>query len=96
MFSWDLGNDNDSFIHHEGYYGVFGRMKGEGFEYDMFGVKISFQKRACVPCNRTGEFFWICIENDFPYILDEKRDLPTSHSKKNRKIWFCQQDYKYI
>ena len=25
VFSWDLGNDNDALIHHEGYYGVLVR-----------------------------------------------------------------------
>ena len=33
-----------------------------------FGVKITFQKGASVPCDRSGEFFWICIEGDFPNI----------------------------
>ena len=75
IFSWDLGNNTDSLIHYESYYGVFGRIECEEFDYEKFGVKISFQKYANVPCDRPGEHFWICIENDFPYILDEKRDI---------------------
>ena len=85
VFSWDLGNDKDSLIHHEGYYGVFGKIEGEEFEFERFGVKITFQKGASVPCNRTGEYFWICIEGDFPYILDEERDLPITFSQKLQK-----------
>lgn len=88
VFSWDLGNDNDSLIHHVGYYGVFGRIEGEEFDYEKFGVKISFQKDASVPCDRTGEYFWICIENVFPYILDEKRDLPIALSQKLDRFGF--------
>ncbi len=85
VFSWDLGNDKDSLIHHEGYYGVFGKIEGEEFEFEKFGVKITFQKGASVPCDRTGEYFWICIEGDFPYILDEERDLPITFSQKLQK-----------
>jgi hypothetical protein len=82
VFSWDLGNDKDSLIHHEGYYGVFGKIEGEEFEFEKFGVKITFQKGASVPCDRTGEYFWICIEGDLPYILEEERELPTTFSQK--------------
>ena len=85
VFSWDLENDNDSLIHHESYYGVFGKIEGEDFDFEKFGVKIIFQKGAFVPCDRTGEYFWICIEGDFPYILDEKRDLPISFPRKLQK-----------
>lgn len=88
VFSWDLGNDKDSLIHHEGYYGVFGWIEGEEFNFKKFGVKITFQKGASVPCDRTGEYFWICIEGDFPYILDEERELPSSFSQKNEEIGF--------
>ena len=86
VFSWDLGNDKDSLIHHEGYYGVFGKIEGEEFEFEKFGVKITFQKGASVPCDRTGDYFWICVEGDYPYILDEKRDLPINFSQKLQKL----------
>lgn len=75
-------------IHHEGYYGVFGRIQGEEFDYEKFGVKISFQKGALVLSYRTGEYFWICIENNFPYILDEKRDFPIAFSQKLERFSF--------
>ncbi len=84
VLSRDLGNDTRSLIHHEGYYGVFGEIEGEEFDFEKYGVKISFQKEASVPCDRTGEYFWICVEGDFSYILDEKRDLPITLSQKLR------------
>ena len=68
-----------------GAYGVFGKIEGEEFDFEKFGVKITFQKGASVPCDRTGEYFWICIEGDFPYILDEERDLPITFSQKLQK-----------
>ena len=86
VFSWDLGNDNDSLIYHEAYYGVFGKIEGEEFDFEKFGLKVTFQKGASVPCDRTGEYFWICIEGEFPYILDEERDLPITFSQKLQKL----------
>ena len=88
VFSWDWENDNNSLIHHEGYYGVFGKIEGEEFDFEKFGVKVTFQKGASVPCDRTGEYFWICIEGDFPYILDEERELPVSLSRKTQFLNF--------
>ena len=86
VLSWDLGNGMGSLIHHEGYYGVFGIIEGEEFDFEKFGVKITFQKCAAVPCDRNGEYFWICVEGDFSYILDEKRDLPILFSEKNKNL----------
>ena len=92
VFSWDLENNNEPLIHHEGYYGVFGEFEGEEFYFEKFGVKITFAKGACVPCDRHGhgEYFWIYIEADFPYILDEKRDLPIPFSQKAEKLSFVE------
>ena len=55
---------------------------------EINSVKIAFVKGACVPCDRHGhgEYFWIYIEADFPYILDEKRDLPIPFSQKAEKL----------
>ena len=41
-----------------------------------------------MPHNRTGEYFWICIEGDFPYILDEERKLTVSLSQKIERLSF--------
>jgi hypothetical protein len=88
VFSWNLRNDKDSLIHHEGYYGVFGKIEGEEFNFEKYGVKITFQKGASVSCDRTGEYFWICVEGVFPYILDEEREFPVSFSTNNQFLNF--------
>ena len=82
VFSWDWGNDKDSLIHHEGYYGVWGRIEGDDFEFEKYGVKMTFQKKASLPYDRPDECFWIRIEGDFPFILEEERELPTTFSQK--------------
>ena len=82
VFSWDWGNDKDSLIHHEGYYGVWGRIEGDDFEFEKYGVKMTFQKKASLPYDRPDECFWIRIEGDFPYLLEEERELPITFSQK--------------
>ena len=85
VFSWEWENNSNSLIHHEGYYGVFGKIEGNEVDFEKFGVKISFQKGVSVPCDRTGEYFWICIEGDFSYILDEERELPITFFQRMQK-----------
>mgnify|MGYP003306516386 CR=1 FL=1 len=82
VFSRDWGNDKNSLIHYEGYYGVWGRIEGGDFDYENFGVKISFQKDPSLPYDRPDECFWIRIEGDFPYLLEEERELPITFSQK--------------
>lgn len=88
VFSWNLGNEKSSLIHHEGYYGVFGKIEGDEFNFEKYGVKITFAKDASVPKDREGDYFWIIIEGDFSYILAEERELPVSFSEKIGKLNF--------
>ncbi len=88
VFSWNLGDDSDFLLHHEGYYGVYGHFDGDDFNYENFGVKITFSKGASVPHDRTGEYFWICVDGDFPYILDEERVLTVTLSQKIKRLSF--------
>ncbi len=79
VLSWDV----EPLIHSEAYYGVFGCIEAE-FSFQKYGVTVSFQNEASVPCDRTGAYFWIVVESDFPYILDEARDVPPPFSEENR------------
>ena len=95
VISWDLDNNKNSLIHHEAYYGVFGNVEGEEFDFEKFGVEISFAKVVSVPNDREGEYFWICIKGDFTYVLEEEREifenvnvLSKFFSKKNEKLAF--------
>lgn len=84
VMSWDLDNAQDGMIHHEAYYGVPGRLEGEEVVIQQFGVKIAFEKGAIVPTDLEGEYFWIRIEGDFPYVLEEERDLGVSYKGKHK------------
>lgn len=74
VFSYDIGEDADSLINSTAYYGVFGKIEGDEVHIQKFGVNISFEKGASVPNDREDEFFWVVVEGDFPYVLDEERD----------------------
>lgn len=82
-------NVEGELIHHEAYYGVFGRIEGEDVKLQRFGVEISFLKGAAVPSFRTGEYFWICIQGDFPYVLEEtrERDIALASEDSAPKKW---------
>ncbi|MBQ8783726.1 MAG: hypothetical protein IJZ57_08150 [Clostridia bacterium] len=90
VFSWDLENNSNSLIHSEGYYGVFGKIEGDEFSIEKFGTKIIFAKGANVPSDRTGDYFWICVEADFPYILDEERELQKNCFRQSEKSGFVE------
>lgn len=90
VFSWE----KDYLIHSEGYYSVFGGFDEEDFSFEKFGVNISFNRRATVPYDkrtgvphdRSGEYFWIIVSSDFPYVLEEKRErvvVSLDNSRKN-------------
>lgn len=89
VMSWDLDNEQDGMIHHEAYYGVPGRLEGEEVVIQRFGVKIAFEKGAIVPTDLEGEHFWIRIEGDFPYVLEEERDLGVSYKGKQKTFKDC-------
>lgn len=78
-----LSFDIEPSIRSEAYYGVFGCIEAE-FSIRKYGVTVSFQNEASVPCDRTGAYFWIVVESDFPYVLDEARDVPPPFSEENR------------
>ena len=88
VFSWDWGDDPDSLIHHQGFYGVFGEIE-EAFAFEKFGVKIAFLKDASIPHDRTCECFWICVEGDFPYILAEEESPFSSYGIIGKFVDHC-------
>lgn len=96
VMSFDLGDDADSQIHHVAYYAVFGMIEKEiKFEYDQFGVDITFEKAATGPyditainTDREEPYFWIIVKDTVPYILDEERDMPETFFQKLKKSKF--------
>lgn len=86
VMSWDLDNRPEGLIRHEAYYGVSGRLEGEETAIQRFGVEITFAKGAIVPTDLEGEYFWIRIAGDFPYVLEEERDFGVSYKGKKETI----------
>jgi len=79
VFSWDV----EPLIHSEGHYCVFGCIEAE-FSVQKYGVTVSFQNGASAPCGKMGAYFWIVVESDVPYVLDEARDVSPPFWGDNR------------
>ena len=74
VFSWDY---IETLIHSEAYYGVYGVINGEDFSFEKYGVTITFTSQPQIPFNhdRYGDYFWIVIEADFSWVLDEPQEI---------------------
>lgn len=72
VLSWSEYKDNKPYIHSDGYYAVEGTFDCDYFDFERFGVKLSFIKESVVPHDREDDFFFIKVEGDFPFVLDEK------------------------
>lgn len=70
IFSFEL-NEDKTLVHHICCYHVIGKINGEDFSLDKYGVKITFEKGESFPPKQKSEFFWIKIETDFPYMIDK-------------------------
>ena len=78
VFSCDIDEDADSPINSTAYYGVFGKIQDDEVHIQKFGVSISFEKGSFVPNDREDECFWIVVEGNFRYVLDEERETSIS------------------
>ncbi len=85
VFSWNSTEEADTLIHSEAHYSVDGQIECEELSFERFGVNILFTTVVCVPHDRTENYFWIIVQGDFPYILEEKREIPTVFSKTDLK-----------
>lgn len=65
----------DTLIHYEVYYGIAGYMDRDEAVLRDFGVKLSFRKSVNLLHDIPENFLWIVVENDFPFVLNEERDI---------------------
>lgn len=79
VYSFEDESD-DGYIHSIGYYSVEVAINGDNVSVEKFGVKISFTYDEYVPTDRKEGFFWITIDAEFPYVLEQKRER---HSNAN-------------
>lgn len=73
----DLGNTKESLINYRIYYCVAGSVS-KRFSIKKEGFSVSFDVSSNIDVGHeiTNEFFFLVINIDLPYILDEGRELP--------------------
>ena len=74
----DLGNEKDSLINYRAYYCVVGSISDEIFlRKENYSVSFCISSNINVDHEITDDFFFVVIDIDLPYILDEEREFPT-------------------
>lgn len=83
IVSYDAKENGSVFIDSIAYYDVFGRIEKE-FTIKEYGCIISFKANKNIPVGheKGEEYFWIVIETNMPYILDEEYECSYVESKK--------------
>lgn len=62
-------------ISYEVYYGVCGEIVGEEAAFEKYSVKLSFKKSVNILKEANCDYFWLVINKNYPYILNEERDI---------------------
>lgn len=80
----DLGNEKESLINYSAYYCVAGSISNEIFiKKENYSVSFGISSNINVGHEISDEYFFIVIDINLPYILDEEREFPpTSFLKK--------------
>ena len=74
----DLGKEKESLINYSAYYCVVGSICEEiSLNKENYSVFFGISSNINVGHEITDDFFFIVINIDLPYILDEERELPT-------------------
>ena len=73
----DLGREKESLINYSAYYCVVGSINKEvSIKKENFSVSFGICSNINVGHEITDDYFFIVIDIDLPYILDEERELP--------------------
>ena len=74
---YELGNAKDSLIKYNAYYSVIGHINKElSIKKEDYSVSFDISSNVNVGHEITDKFFFIVIDIDLPFVLDEKRELP--------------------
>ena len=73
----DLGNEKESLINYSAYYCVVGSISKEvSIKKEDFSVSFGVSSNINVGHEITDDYFFIVVDIDLPYILDEEREFP--------------------
>ena len=73
----DLGNEKESLINYSAYYCVVGSIsKVISIKKEDFSVSFGFSSNINVGHEISDDYFFIVVDIDLPYILDEEREFP--------------------
>ena len=74
---YDLGDEMDSLIYYRAYYSVVGSLDSEfSTNKETFSVSFEMQNNVNVGHEISEDYFFIVIDINLPFILDEERELP--------------------
>ena len=84
IMPYDLGNEIDPLIYYRAYYSVVGSLNSEfSTNQETFSVSFEMQNNVNVGHEISEDYFFIVIDINLPFILDEERELPPqSFAKK--------------
>ena len=84
IMPYDLGNEIDPLIYYRAYYSVVGSLDSEfSTNQETFSVSFEMQNNVNVGHEISENYFFIVIDINLPFILDEERELPPqSFAKK--------------
>ena len=73
----DLGNEKESLINYSAYYCVVGSISKEiSVKKEDFSVSFGVSSNINVGHEIADDYFFIVVDIDLPYILDEEREFP--------------------
>ena len=77
IFSIDLGSGKESLINYSAYYSVVGSISTEiSFKKENYSVSFKIGSNINVGHEIADDYFFIVVDIDLPYILDEEREFP--------------------
>ena len=77
IMPYDLGNEIDPLIYYRAYYSVVGSLDSEfSTNKETFSVSFEMQNNVNVGHEISEDYFFIVIDINLPFILDEESGLP--------------------
>jgi len=77
IMPYDIGNEKDSLIYYRAYYSVVGTLDKEfRTNKESFSASFEIQNNINVGHEISEDYFFIVVDINLPFVLDEERELP--------------------